>query len=333
MSSVSLFLGIETLKNKIDPAMRMPIWPKFFPILVNQNAGVDFTITEIVDLLINTARMSLIRSQETSAALTSQFANPTGTIQQTPATRPPATSFIGVMKPAPSESSDLASLQRKCRQLLKYYSEAAGATAEFFIGDITKCMLFLKITPSYTSLYNFLQESMYKDYDCPPALNELEKSYLVNQLREITGLDNKIDYETLKILRATLGRVFNYPIARYPRIILMEGIKKVRNEKPYQIEEIIYERWDNMSRLEPQFIIDEKSRCVVESENIELTDQMLKSIEHINVDRVFTNAINAIFYSTLENYAVSNCKFNPEDYNHIYCCADVDEGFKKKRIL
>ncbi|AUA60316.1 P40 [Operophtera brumata nucleopolyhedrovirus] len=332
MSSVSLFLGIETLKNKIDPAMRMPIWPKFFPILVNQNAGVDFTITEIVDLLTNTARMSLIRSQETSAALTSQFANPTtGTVQQV--ARPPATSFIGVMKPTPSDNSDLASLQRKCRQLLKYYTEAAGSTTEFFIGDITKCMIFLKITPSYASLYNFLQESMYKDYDCPPALNELEKSYIVNQLREITGLDNKVDYEALKILRVTLGRLFNYPIARYPRIILMEGIKKVRNEKLYEIEEIITQRWDTMIRLEPQFVIDEKSRRIVENENIDLTDQMLKSIEHINVDRVFTNAMNAILHSTIENCAMSNCRFNIEDYNHIYNCADVDEVVKKKRIV
>lgn len=320
-----LFLEIENMKNKIDKRMNMGIWPKFFPLLVDTHATVQFTLDEINDFLVTTARISEIDRTEGNVALTSQFANPT--TPAAPAAKPlPGGGGIFNLfnNQAPrttTTSLDVASFQRKCQKLLQYYTSAGTTSTDFKISDLVACMVFLANTTKYRVLFSLLRTSMTSDYECMPQLSEREVQANIDALRELTGMTSySIDYEALRMLKLTMGKMMNYPIARYPRIIIAETYRTSRDQQ-CSLEEIILERYENMKRLEPQCVTESNARIVF-CDDADFVDHLVRMLEDFSVERMFYNAANSMFYSTMENYAMSNCKFVPDDYNNIFKSMD-----------
>ncbi|AAR28870.1 ORF106 [Leucania separata nucleopolyhedrovirus] len=350
MSSVMLFLEIENLKNKIDKRMNMGIWPKFFPLLVDPQASIQLTIDEINDFLVTTARVSEIDRTESNVAITSQFANAIGgggAAIVPPAAAPPpavqpsaAAGIFNIFKQPTTQSNrsalssaDSASFQRKCQKILQYYTSAGTTSTDFKISDLVACMVFLSNSSRFRALFNLLRTSMTSDYECMPPLGDVEVQNLIDALRELTGMTAySVNFEALRMLKVTLGKVMNYPIAKYPRVVIAETYRASHDQQT-SLEELILDRYDGMKRMETQFVTLNNAK-ILQSTDTALIDHLLKrNLDEVPVERMFYNSVNAIFYATMENYAVSNCKFVVSDYNNIFKTVDDVKTHQKNSLF
>jgi len=159
---------------------------------------------------------------------------------------------------------------------------------------------------------------MTSDYECMPPLTDLEVQNLIDVLRELTGMTAySVDYEALRMLKVTLGKVMNYPIAKYPRVVIAETYRTAHDQQ-CSLEELILDRYESMKRLKPQFTTVSNAK-ILQCTDVALIDYLVKkNLDEVPVERMFYNSANAIFYSTMENYAMSNCKFVVSDYNNIF---------------
>ncbi|AGE89941.1 hypothetical protein SlsnVgp086 [Spodoptera littoralis nucleopolyhedrovirus] len=334
MSSVMLFLEIENIKNKIDKRMNMGIWPKFFPLLADPQASIQLSLDEINDFLVTTARISEIDRSENNAALTSQFVSTATAPTAVDATSsdsaaPRSQGIFNIFKTAAASRNVIAGagtinvtpFQRRCQKILQYYTSVGTTSAEFKISDLMACMVFLANTAKYRTLFELLRTSMSDDYECMPPMSERQIQENVDALRDLTGLTAySVDYESLRMMKTSLGKVMNYPIARYPRIIIAETYR-TSHDQQCNLEDLIVERYENMKRLEPQCATESNAK-IPHCNDTELVDHLVKIIDDFSVERMFYNAANSIFYSTMENYATSNCRFVPDDYNNIFKSMD-----------
>lgn len=71
------------------------------------------------------------------------------------------------------------------------------------------------------------------------------------------------------------------------------------------------------SKLQPQQYVTSGSEIPF-CDDTEFINKLLKHLDPYPLSRMYYNAANSMFYTTMENYAVANCKFNIEDYNKIF---------------
>jgi Baculovirus protein of unknown function (DUF844) len=335
MSNVLLFLEIERLKNKIDRRMNMPIWPKFFTLLADPDGSINLPISELQDFLVTVAEMSRTDRTTENAALISQHvsAESTAPVDQA-AFRPRPRNVLNIFskqdEKKTTDSYHMASFRKNCQKILKHYTLTSTISTDFKVGDLVSCMVYLSKVPKYKPLYLMLENSMIEDFECVPNYSSDQMINLVDLLKNLLDLPSTIlDFTNIKLLKSTLNKTMQYPVSRFPRIILMSDTSLVK-DKQCTLEELILERGQEISKLEPQqYIHSTEGTKIPYCDDEEFINDLLKIVDKFDVHRMFYNAANSIFYTTMENYAVANCKFDVCDYNNIFKVMDTIRDYER----
>lgn len=329
-------MSIERLKNKIDPQMQMSIWPKFFPLMTendNDNAETRLSMGEIISFLTTVARMGVSAQNDNNAALASQFANPTvvplgGTVQRVePAPPQPNRSILNAFSTVNNNVNSLPLLKEtyreNCQKLLQYYTLNNTTSVDFTMKDLLTCMIYLSNTPKYADLYSFMESAFGEEYECIPNLTGDEMYNLTNQLRSLISVPtSSVDFNSVRLLRSTVGRIVNYPINKFPRIIVLQNNNLIKGKR-CTFEDLLHERSLRLTKLLPQEKITSQDGVKIPfCEDDQFINELLRITHKYSLHRMFYNAANSIFYTTMENFALSNCTFNLKDYNNIYKVMD-----------
>nr|ACA02621.1 P40 [Spodoptera frugiperda multiple nucleopolyhedrovirus]QWS70820.1 p40 [Spodoptera frugiperda multiple nucleopolyhedrovirus] len=338
MSSVMLFLEIERIKNKIDSEMNMAIWPKFFPLLADPESHINLSLSEFQQFLVTVAQMARTAQIENNAALASAARDNTlsGVAEQQPPP-PPSTSQSrnilnlfggggGVSRRKDINASDavnLATFRKNCQKLIKHYTLSNTSSSEFRVADIVSCMVYLAKSPKFRPLYSLLELSMTDEYDCMPSYTADEMHHIVDLIKSLLDMPTSlIDFGSVKLLKSTFNKAMNYPITRFARVILLPTAS-LASDKRCTIEELLVERGQEINKLEPQqYLNSSEGTKIPYCDDENFINDLLKLIDDFNLHRMFYNAANSIFYTTMENYAVANCKFSVDDYNNIFKVMD-----------
>nr|UPO71201.1 orf89 [Trichoplusia ni single nucleopolyhedrovirus] len=349
MSSVMLFLEIERIKNKIDTQMNMAIWPKFFPLLADPDATMDLSMDEFQDFLTTVAQLSQTSHAENNAALTSQFERGGATTAPTTATSCPfpATSSSSSIQRNPlslfastsgrtittteSSSANMALFRKNCQKILKHYTLTNTSSTDFKVSDLVSCMIYLAKSPKYRPLYALLENSMVDEYECMPNYTSNEIHHITDLLKNLLDLPTSIvDFGNIKILKSMMNKAMNYPVTRFARVIVLQS-SGLSRDKRCTLEELLTERGDELSKLEPQqYVNASEGNRIPYCDDEEFINELLKITDDFSIHRMFYNAANSIFYTAMENYAVSNCKFNVHDYNNIFKVMDNIRDYSEK---
>ncbi|AKR17377.1 P40 [Urbanus proteus nucleopolyhedrovirus] len=331
MSDVLLFLQIEKLKNKIDPTMRMDVWSKFFVLLADPNATLQWSSDEFVEFLTTVAQLSVANSRETNATLASQFTSGIyDQIDSTNAVNPPRKIFniFNNNEIAKTNTKTLKTLttyhdhyKKVCKKLLQQYTLMSTSSTEFKIGDLVACIIYLMLNQSLNGLFKLLEPAD-NQTQCIPNYTSEELYNLTELLRVVIEMPSVIiDENNIKNLKLTFNKIYDYPISRFPRIIYLNN-DNLNKDKQCTIEEIITERADFISRQHSQQLIKENTK-IPSCDDDDLINELINVTSDFSVQRMFYNAANSIFYTTMNNFASSNCYFNVDDYNNIYKSLDV----------
>nr|QGW50064.1 P40 [Chrysodeixis includens nucleopolyhedrovirus] len=348
MSSVMLFLEIERIKNKIDTQMNMAIWPKFFTLLADPDATMDLSMDEFQDFLTTVAQLSQAAHVENNAALTSQFERGGGTAGGTtaPATSCPFPATSPLMQRSPlslfasgsgratsteSSTANMALFRKNCQKILKHYTLTNTSSTDFKVSDLVSCMIYLAKSPKYRPLYALLENSMVDEYECMPNYTSDEIHHLTDLLKNLLDLPTSIvDFGNIKILKSTMNKAMNYPVTRFARVIVLQS-SALSRDKRCTLEELLTERGDELSKLEPQqYVNASEGNRIPYCDDEDFINELLKITDDFSIHRMFYNAANSIFYTTMENYAVTNCKFNVNDYNNIFKVMDNIREYSEK---
>ncbi|AIE47813.1 p40 [Peridroma alphabaculovirus] len=332
MSSVMLFLEIERIKNKIDAQMNMAIWPKFFTLLADPDAHITLSQSEFQQFLVTVAQLSRAAQVEDNAVLASEASVPGVSGGGVAAQPPPARrnvlnlfSGAGGRRGAADrgDSVNMATFRRNCQKLLKQYTLSNTSSSEFKVSDLVSCMVYLAKAPKYKPLYELLEMSMTDEYDCTPNYSADQMHHIVDLIKNLLDLPTSIiDFGSVKLLKSTFNKAMNYPISRFARVMLLPSAPLAR-DKRCSIEELIMERGQQISHLEPQQYLNATDGTKIPfCDDEHFINDLLKLIDDFSLHRMFYNAANSIFYTTMENYAVANCKFEVADYNNIFRVMD-----------
>ncbi|QNV47807.1 bv/odv-c42 [Alphabaculovirus altersperidaniae] len=336
MSSVMLFLEIERIKNKIDSEMNMAIWPKFFPLLADPDGHVNLSLSEFQQFLVTVAQMARTAQIENNAALASAARDNTMSTTTAVSSAPPPRNILnlfgggdaamrrkGNAVAASSDSVNMATFRKNCQKIIKHYTLSNTSSSEFRVADIVSCMVYLAKSPKFRPLYSLLELSMTDEYDCMPGYTADEMHHIVDLIKSLLDLPTSlIDFGSVKILKSTFNKAMNYPITRFARVMILPTAT-LASDKRCTIEDLIVERGQEISKLEPQQYLDSSDGTKIPyCDDEQFINDLLKLIDDFNLHRMFYNAANSIFYTTMENYAVANCKFEVNDYNNIYRVMD-----------
>ncbi|UJZ89007.1 p40 [Erannis ankeraria nucleopolyhedrovirus] len=335
MSAVDLFNEMVILRDKIDPQMQMDIWIKLFPLLSENDLSINLSFEEFIEFLEVVAAAANNRNIIDNTALASEHTavNRDGSASTSTVMRRPEPfnqrSIINVFgnknedvlkdKDLQENAAALGVLRKTCQKILQYYTLNTTTSSDFKVGDLVYCMLYLSKTPTYKPLYNLLEQTFTETYDCIPNLAKDQIFQITNSLNVLLELPpSTIDFTNIKLLRSTMYKVMSYPISRFPRVMVMPstGLSK---DKQTTLEDLMLERGEKIARLESQQYIEanETSR-VPYCNDEEYINELLRVVETFSLPRMFYNSSNSIFYTAMENYAITNCKFDIKDYNKIY---------------
>jgi hypothetical protein len=324
-----LFLEIERIKNKIDSQMNMAIWPKFFTLLADPDAYINLSFDDFQQFLVTVAQLSRTAHAEENAVLASTLdANiPTTSPAVPPAPRAVLNLFggarAGTSGRVADDSVNMSVFRKNCQKLLKHYTLSSTTSSDFKVSDIVSCMVYLAKAPKYKPLYSLLESSMTDDFECLPNFTSDQMHHLVDLIKSLLDLPSSIiDFSNIKLLKSTFNKAMNYPISRFARIMMLPSASLAR-DKHCTIEELILERGNEISKMDAE-------QCINASEGTKIPycddeyfiNDLLKIIDDFSLHRMFYNAANSIFYTTMENYAVANCKFDVVDYNNIFRVMD-----------
>nr|WUR10752.1 P40 [Calliteara abietis nucleopolyhedrovirus] len=340
MSSIDLFNEIVILRDKIDPQMQMDIWVKLFSLLPEPNDGnLQLSFDSFTNFLVNVATAAVNRSNTDNAALVSghaagvnaaaapsDAARQTGTAPNNAggglfsvfAKRNRGGAIVGF-----NSNDDYRAMRKACQKILQYYTLNTTSTCEFKVGDLMSCLLYLSKMPNYRPLYNLLEQAIGDVYECVPNLTQDQMYHITQLLRNLLDLPNSVvDFNNVKLLRNTLNKVMNFPLTRFPRIMVLPSSNLSKDQR-CTLEELILERGEALAKIEPQqFVEHSESSRIPFCDDEEFIHELLKLTENFDLKRMFYNTANSMFYTTMENYAVNNCKFDIEDYNNIFKTVD-----------
>lgn len=342
MSSIDLFNEMVILRDKIDPQMQMDIWPKLFYLLPASADTLILSLAEFTEFLTTVAQLAANQTRNDNAALASEHLtgdanavnHPPSAVFQPP---PPARGIVNVFPPRTArtiggEGDDnliinVASMRRTCQKVLQYYTLTSTTASEFKVHDIVCCLMYLSRADNYRPLYNYLESNFGET--CTPSLTPDQIYYMTNLLRSLLDLpSSSIDYENLKLLRANVGKIINYPLTRFARIIIVPD-DALANQKPQTLEDLILERAPRIANLEPQQYVDNSDTQIPFCDDEDFINRLAYMTHDFSLERMFYNAANSIFYTTMENYAITNCRFEVSNYNNIFKCMDEYKTLSK----
>jgi Baculovirus protein of unknown function (DUF844) len=330
MSAVEFFLEIDKLRRKIDESMQMEIWSLLFPLFADDsNRNIQLSTDTFVDFLTTVARISQNSFRNNNAALASQYA--AGNVAPSAPRTAASSSFRPVLFAAqtPSESVqqrmelvsiDMRRYRNSARKLIQHYTLNTTNSTEYKIRDVIMTMIFLLRSEKYHYIFKLL-ETTFDDYTCRPQMTQIESDTIIDAIRSLLEMPSSvIDMNTIDVMRSSFSRCFNSPVMRYAKIMLLQN-PSLQQDKRTTIEQLLVERGQNIQMLQPQQYILSGTEIPF-CEDAEFLDLLLKHIDPFPLRRMFYNAANTMFYTTMENYATSNCKFNIEDYNNIFKVMD-----------
>ncbi|QWO71632.1 p40 [Orgyia pseudotsugata single capsid nuclopolyhedrovirus] len=351
MSAIDLFNEIVILRDKIDPHMQMDVWVKLFPLLPEPNdAHVNLSIDAFVDFFTNVAIAANNRDISDTTALISEHAATGGAASASSSApvnlRPAGGAAVqsrnlfnvfnrnvgGGKVNAESDSGRLLALRKVCQKTLQYYTLNTTTSSDFKVGDLVSCMLYLSHMPNYKPLYALLEQAFGSEaYECLPNVKSDEMYHVTHLLRSLLDLPSTtIDFDNVKLLRSSLNKMMNFPLARFPRIIILPPVG-LSKDKRCDLEDLILERSEMIARMEPQqYVEGGDSSKIPYCSDEDFIHELLKLTDEFNLKRMFYNAANSMFYTTMENYAIANCKFNIDDYNNIFKTMDEFKHLSEK---
>lgn len=345
MSSVSLFLEINRLRLKIDERMQLELWPRLFPLLCADDASdinIEIPTSVLIQFLTMVARKSQNAFVNTNASMASQYAAAASSSTQQPPPPPPsdipAFSAGGggeaaprtvfnlfarteqqqqqQQQPSSNELINMRQYRNAARKLVHHYTLNSTNSTEYKISDVIMTMIFLLRSEKYHYLFKLL-ESTFHDYTCKPQMTQVQVDTLLDSLRSLLEMPSIIiDMNTVDVMRSSFARCFNSPVMRYAKVVLLQNLSFQRDQRT-TLEELLVERGERIQSLQPQQYINSGTEIPF-CNDVEFINKLLKHIHPYSLPRMYYNAANTMFYTTMENYAVSNCKFNIEDYNNIF---------------
>ncbi|UZE89731.1 P40 [Parapoynx stagnalis nucleopolyhedrovirus] len=335
MSAVEFFLEIDKLRRKIDESMQMEIWSLLFPLFSDDNnRNIQLSTTTFVDFLTTVARLSQNSFRNNNAALASQYA--AGSVAPSAPRISANTTFRPVLfTQTPADSSaqrpetvsiDMRRYRNSARKLVQHYTLNTTNSTEYKIRDVVMTMIFLIRSEKYHYIFKLL-ETTFDDYTCRPQMSQIESDTIIDAIRSLLEMPS-IDLNTIDVMRSSFSRCFHSPVMRYAKIMLLQN-PSLQQDKRTTIEQLLVERGQNIQMLQPQQYILSGTEIPF-CEDAEFLDLLLKHIDPFPLRRMFYNAANTMFYTTMENYAISNCKFNIEDYNNIFRVMDKIRKLNKK---
>ncbi|AAP29876.1 unknown [Choristoneura fumiferana multiple nucleopolyhedrovirus] len=320
MSVTDVHKRIDNLRRLIDVEMQMEIWPQLLRMCSDTVSDIDLNTNTLMGFLITVARKSQTKFTNANAASASEFAAG-GPFERVAAPVPATTvqTVFGGLAPAPSAKSALVDMRRyraAARRLIQHYTLNTTTSSEFKVRDVVMTMIFLERSDGYHQLFKLLETAM-EDNTCRPQLTEMQTNSLLQTLRTLLEMPaTPIDMTTADVMRSSFIRCFASPVLRYAKIVLLQG-ETVGRDKRTTLEELLVERGDNIQKLQPQQYITSGSEIPF-CDDPEFINKLLKHLDPYPLSRMYYNAANSMFYTTMENYAVANCKFNIEDYNKIF---------------
>ncbi|ANF29693.1 p40/c42 [Catopsilia pomona nucleopolyhedrovirus] len=338
MSAIALYLEINKLRQKIDEPMQLAIWPQLFPLLCDDNNSVQLSAETLVQFLIHAARKSQNSFLNINAAIASQYASndavPPSSLSSSLSTvgggNAPRTVFNlfarnnggggGNDLQTAKELVNMRRYKNAARKLVHHYTLNSTSSTEYKISDIVMTMIFLLRSDKYHGLFKLL-ESTFDDYTCRPQMTQAQTDALLDSVRSLLEMPaTTVDLNTVDVMRSSFARSFNSPVMRYAKIVLLQNVALHADERT-TIEELLIKRGEKIQSLQPQQYINSGTEIPF-CDDTEFLNKLLKHIDPYPLARMYYNAANTIFYTTMENYAVSNCKFNIEDYNNIFKVMD-----------
>lgn len=318
--------------------MELVIWPLLFPALCDNTTPVQIPTSTFVDFMIQVARLSQSTFRNTNAALTSQYTAspqppPSSSLQQQSTNDSGGATTVSPMRrvfnlfnntnnaisaanQTREQLIDMARYRRSARKVIQHYTLNSTNSVEYKISDIVMTMIFLLRSEKFHVVFKLL-ESTFDDYTCRPNMTQSEISAVLDALRSLLEMPTStMDVNTIDVMRSSFAKCFNSPVMRYAKIVLLQSVS-LHRDKRITLDELIAERAEKIQTLIPQQYIngDTKIPCC---EDQDFLDSLLRHIDPFSLPRMYYNAANTIFYTTMENYAVANCKFNVEDYNNIF---------------
>ncbi|AKC91677.1 ac101 [Lambdina fiscellaria nucleopolyhedrovirus] len=344
MSAVDLFNQIVILRDKIDPQMQMGIWLKLFRLLDDDDEpSILLSFTDFTEFLVHVATLSKNRSRNDGAALVSEFASNGGAATSSAATASASTNARRATANARpvinlfdadtrhrrqsreyTRDFDAEHYRKTCQRVLQYYTLTSTATCEFQVSDLVMCMLYLSRIPQYKPLYALLEHALsVESNECMPHLEPDQMYHIIKLLRILLNMQSSaIDSDSVRLLRAAFAKIMHYPLTRFPRITILPD-ESLNRDRRCTIEELITEKGRVLSKLVPEQSVElsDKTR-IPYCDDEDFINELLKITDNYCLPRMFYNASNSIFYTTMENYAVANCKMDFEDYNNIFKVMD-----------
>lgn len=320
MSVTDVHIRIDNLRRLIDEHMQMEIWPLLLRMCSDTVTNIDVNTNNLIKFLITVARKSQTSFANSNAATASAFESGNSVTRIATSTAAPATQTVfGGFVSAPNNEPALVDMRRyrtAARRLIQHYTLNTTASSEFKVSDVVMTMIFLQRSESYHQLFKLLDMTM-DGLTCRPQLTESQTNTLLHTLRTLLDMPSvPIDMTTVDVMRNSFTRCFASPVLRYAKIVLLEG-ETVSRDKRTTLEELLVERGNNIQKLQPQQYVRSGSEIPF-CDDSEFINKLLKHLDPYPLSRMYYNAANAMFYTTMENYAVANCKFNIQDYNKIF---------------
>nr|ALR70498.1 p40 [Anticarsia gemmatalis multiple nucleopolyhedrovirus]ALR71755.1 p40 [Anticarsia gemmatalis multiple nucleopolyhedrovirus]ALR72228.1 p40 [Anticarsia gemmatalis multiple nucleopolyhedrovirus] len=327
MSVIDVHIRIDHLRRLIDENMQMEIWPQLLRMCSDTVPDIEVNTANIMAFLITVARKSQTANANANAAIASQFAAGSG-ITGAPsnaaglsAAAAPAQTVFNAFMPTPVAATtapliDMRRYRTAARKLIQHYTLNTTNSSEFKVRDVVMAMIFLERSEKYHPLFKLL-ESAFEDLACRPQLTEGQTNTMLDTLRTLLEMPSTtVDMTTVDVMRGSFARCFASPVMRYAKIVLLQG-ETLNRDKRTTLEELLVERGSNIQRLQPQQYVTSGTEIPF-CDDPEFINKLLKHLDPYPLSRMYYNAANSMFYTTMENYAMANCKFNIEDYNKIF---------------
>jgi hypothetical protein len=324
MSVIDVHIRIDHLRRLIDENMQMEIWPQLLRMCSDTVPNIDVNTANIMAFLITVARKSQTANANTNAAIASQFASgsdTTGEVTNAATVIAPAQTVFNAFMPtsvaaAAAPLIDMRRYRTAARKLIQHYTLNTTNSSEFKVRDVVMAMIFLERSDKYHPLFKLL-ESAFEDLSCRPQLTEGQTNTMLDTLRTLLEMPSTtVDMTTVDVMRGSFARCFASPVMRYAKIVLLQG-ESLSRDKRITLEELLVERGSNIQRLQPQQYVTSGTEIPF-CDDSEFINKLLKHLDPYPLSRMYYNAANSMFYTTMENYAMANCKFNIEDYNKIF---------------
>nr|AJA91711.1 BV/ODV-C42 [Adoxophyes orana granulovirus] len=326
-----LFLTIEKLKNAMeDTQMSYPFWEKFFPLLGNATTvTIDFnTLSDLINEAAETAEQLImtrggvmfsqyLQQQQTNGANVIASNTSSNNINRFITSRPVVENVNKI---------DTKKYYPSVEKLSTYFVSASISSTLYTVKDIVKLYLYLSHTPSYSPLFNLLEQILFKSQkDCIPNVPSDQATVILNCIRNLTSITNyRLDYDGLMLMLNNIRISLNNEIAMYPIVKVRDIISNLnaydRETEPYKA---YAEKFEMLVALKSSHHVVATDNKLSFNGNTIIINNTAASVErYCDINRMVFNSVNNIFINAVEMCASENVKFDVNNYNRKFVVLD-----------